>query len=83
MRGMIEPNMATMLAFILTDADLSREDLSRALKESVEDSFNAISVDSDQSTSDMAILLSSRKVAPTGVSRFCQSPAAGMQRSGR
>ncbi len=59
--GMIEPNMATMLAFILTDADLDRNELSTALKSSVQDSFNAISVDSDQSTSDMAVLLTSRK----------------------
>ncbi len=59
--GMIEPNMATMLAFILTDADLDRTELKSALKIAVEDSFNAISVDSDQSTSDMAIILSSRK----------------------
>ena len=59
--GMIEPNMATMLAFIMTDADLSREKLSRALGEVVEDSFNAVSVDGDQSTSDMCILLSSRR----------------------
>lgn len=68
--GMIEPNMATMLAFIMTDADLSRVDLARALHEAVEDSFNAISVDGDQSTSDMAVLLSSRKSTAPAYSDF-------------
>ena len=58
--GMIEPDMATMLSFILTDADLPRAELQRALSEAADDSFNAISVDGDQSTSDMALLLSSR-----------------------
>ena len=59
--GMIEPNMGTMLSFIMTDLDISREDLRRILKEVVEDSFNAISVDGDQSTSDMVLAFSSRK----------------------
>ena len=59
--GMIEPDLATMLSFILTDADLPRELLQRALAEVVDDSFNAISVDGDQSTSDMSLLLSSRQ----------------------
>jgi glutamate N-acetyltransferase / amino-acid N-acetyltransferase len=68
--GMIEPDMATMLAFIMTDADLSRHDLSRALHEAAEDSFNVISVDGDQSTSDMAILLSSRMASAPDYSDF-------------
>jgi glutamate N-acetyltransferase / amino-acid N-acetyltransferase len=59
--GMIEPDMATMLTFILTDVDLPRDQLQRALVEAARDSFNAISVDGDQSTSDMALLLSSRR----------------------
>jgi len=71
--GMIEPNMATMLAFIMTDADLSREDMSRALGEVVEDSFNAVSVDGDQSTSDMCILLSSRRAASPSYSDFVEA----------
>src|SRR5436190_1091297 len=42
--GMIHPNMATMLGFVMTDAALSAEELQRALRQAVEQSFNAISV---------------------------------------
>ena len=54
---MIQPNMATMLAFITTDAAIDAALLQRALKEIVEESFNMISVDGDMSTNDMAIVL--------------------------
>eukprot|EP01052_Picozoa_sp_SAG31_P074949 SAG31_NODE_34097_length_336_cov_1.097046_2_plen_74_part_01 len=47
--GMIEPNMATMLAYILTDAAVPPHLLRSALSDAVEKSFNSISVDSDQS----------------------------------
>lgn len=59
--GMIEPNMATMLCYILTDAKLpgGRQFLQSALAEAVANSFNSISVDGDESTSDTAVLLSS------------------------
>ncbi len=57
--GMIEPNMATMLAYIMTDIDMERDFLRKCLSRVVNRSFNCISVDSDQSTSDTAILLSS------------------------
>jgi len=57
--GMIEPNMATMLCFICTDVAMPREILRKELSWCVERSLNRISVDSDQSTSDTAILLSS------------------------
>jgi glutamate N-acetyltransferase/amino-acid N-acetyltransferase len=50
--GMIAPNMATMLAFIATDAACSRTSLQRALAEAVDDTFNMISVDGDMSTND-------------------------------
>ena len=53
--GMIEPNMATMLAYITTDAAVPAELLREALKESVERSFNRISVDGDTSTNDSVI----------------------------
>ncbi|MDH5681544.1 MAG: bifunctional glutamate N-acetyltransferase/amino-acid acetyltransferase ArgJ [Spirochaetota bacterium] len=56
--GMIYPNMATMLAFIVTDICIDRVMLDQALKEVVEDSFNSVSVDGDQSTNDSVILLS-------------------------
>ena len=55
--GMIHPNMATMLAFLATDATISSEALRLILQESVEKTFNCITVDGDTSTSDMAFLL--------------------------
>lgn len=55
--GMIHPNMATMLSFIVTNANISKDMLSKALKESVDDSYNMISVDGDTSTNDMVVLL--------------------------
>ncbi|HYQ81385.1 MAG TPA: bifunctional glutamate N-acetyltransferase/amino-acid acetyltransferase ArgJ [Anaeromyxobacteraceae bacterium] len=57
--GMVEPSLATMLVFLLTDLDVPREELRAALDEAVEASFNAISVDSDTSTSDTVALLAS------------------------
>jgi len=59
--GMIHPNMATMFAFITTDADIGRDLLQKALKESVEDSYNMISVDGDTSTNDMVLVLANGK----------------------
>lgn len=56
--GMIHPDMATMLCFIATDADLSPGELKKALVNSVNESFNMLSVDMDTSTSDMAVILS-------------------------
>lgn len=55
--GMIHPNMATMLAFITTDAAISSDCLKTALKAAVDKSFNMISVDGDTSTNDMALAL--------------------------
>jgi glutamate N-acetyltransferase/amino-acid N-acetyltransferase len=55
--GMIMPNMATMLAFISTDAKISKHDLHGILLNSVKKSFNKISVDGDTSTNDMVLLL--------------------------
>ncbi|MDC0990097.1 bifunctional glutamate N-acetyltransferase/amino-acid acetyltransferase ArgJ [Rhodospirillales bacterium] len=60
--GMIAPNMATMLAFIFTDASISSDILQILLKDSVEKSFNCITVDSDTSTSDTVLLFSTCKV---------------------
>jgi glutamate N-acetyltransferase/amino-acid N-acetyltransferase len=54
--GMIAPNMATMLAFIYTDADLPHETLDSCLKRAVDRSFNMIVVDGDTSTNDMVLL---------------------------
>ena len=55
--GMIHPNMCPMLAFITTDAAITKEALQKALSEDVEDTYNMISVDGDTSTNDTAILL--------------------------
>ena len=55
--GMIHPNMCTMLAFITTDAAITKEALQKALSEDVVDTYNMISVDGDTSTNDTAILL--------------------------
>jgi glutamate N-acetyltransferase/amino-acid N-acetyltransferase len=55
--GMIHPNMATMLGFITTDADISRELLDRALRRAVRHSFNRLTVDSDTSTNDTVLAL--------------------------
>ena len=55
--GMIEPNMATMLCYIMTDASIPAPDLDRLLHEAVDVSFNMLSIDSDTSTSDTCVLL--------------------------
>ncbi len=54
--GMIQPNMATMLAYMFTDASISSADLQSALQAAVDKSFNAITVDSDTSTNDACVL---------------------------
>lgn len=55
--GMIEPNMATMLAFLTTDAAVSQSALQQCLTAAVDKSFNRITVDGDQSTNDTVLLL--------------------------
>ena len=60
--GMIEPNMATMLSFIYTDARISSEALRECLLEAVEESFNMLVVDGDTSTNDMVLLTATGKV---------------------
>jgi glutamate N-acetyltransferase/amino-acid N-acetyltransferase len=55
--GMIEPNMATMLAFLTTDAKVSAPLLRKALAEAVTDTFNAITIDGDTSTNDTVVVL--------------------------
>jgi glutamate N-acetyltransferase / amino-acid N-acetyltransferase len=61
--GMIEPNMATMLVYILTDLAVPRRELQRMLSAAVEPTFNSISVDSDTSTSDTVVAVTSGLVA--------------------
>ncbi|MFR5601350.1 MAG: bifunctional glutamate N-acetyltransferase/amino-acid acetyltransferase ArgJ [Lachnospiraceae bacterium] len=55
--GMIHPNMCTMLAFVTTDLAISKELLTKALKEDIKDTYNMISVDGDTSTNDTVLLL--------------------------
>jgi glutamate N-acetyltransferase/amino-acid N-acetyltransferase len=60
--GMIHPNMATMLAFLMTDIDVSPAVLKSLLKEAVDATFNTISVDGDTSTNDTVLLMASGTV---------------------
>jgi len=60
--GMIAPNLATMLSFIFTNADINSNLLKILLKRAVANSFNAITVDSDQSTNDMVTIFSTRAI---------------------
>jgi len=60
--GMIEPNLATMLVYLLTDLAVPRAELRDLLSAAVEPTFNAISIDSDTSTSDTVALISSGRV---------------------
>jgi glutamate N-acetyltransferase/amino-acid N-acetyltransferase len=60
--GMIHPNMATMLAFVMTDADVAPRVLQNALKDAVDQSFNSVSVDGDTSTNDTVLVMASGKL---------------------
>ena len=60
--GMIAPNLATMLSFLFTNADINSNLLKSLLKKAVSNTFNAITVDSDQSTNDMVTLFSTRVI---------------------
>lgn len=66
--GMIEPNMATMLAFICTDVAISRDAAQTLLQECVDATFNAITVDGDESTNDTVLLFAN------GSSGICIEP---------
>lgn len=59
--GMINPSMATMLCFIVTDADIPKNDMKELLNECAYTTFNAISVDGDTSTNDSVFLFTNRK----------------------
>ena len=88
--GMIAPNMATMFGFVLTDLDLSAHDLPSLWREVCDATFNALTVDGDTSTNDMAFLMASGAsgVAPTlGEARevllaVCESLARQIARDG-
>ena len=59
--GMIEPNLATMLVYLLTDCRIGREALRRHVRAAVDATFNCLSIDSDTSTSDTVLALSSER----------------------
>ena len=65
--GMIAPNMATMLAYILTDINVGKRALNKALRNSVNNSFNKIIVDGDTSTNDTVLMLANGKLGNTAV----------------
>ena len=87
--GMIEPNMATMLSYLMTDAAIPRETLQAMLEEIVNQSYNSISVDGDESTSDTVAAICSNVFTDTDVSEFkeallevCSGLAADIVRNG-
>ena len=65
--GMIQPNMATTLVYIFTDAKLSNNILSKLLKKNISNTFNAITCDGDTSTNDMATIFATGKVENTQI----------------
>ncbi len=86
--GMIEPNMATMLCFLYTDADLPQATLHKCLANAIEDSFNMLTVDGDTSTNDTVLLTATgiRKISAEAFSEalryVCVELARMMARDG-
>ncbi|HKO00008.1 MAG TPA: bifunctional glutamate N-acetyltransferase/amino-acid acetyltransferase ArgJ [Pseudonocardiaceae bacterium] len=68
--GMIEPNMATMLTFFCTDAEIAAPDLDRIFRSVVERTYNAVSVDGDSSTSDSAAIFANGQAGPVDLAEF-------------
>jgi glutamate N-acetyltransferase/amino-acid N-acetyltransferase len=78
--GMIEPDMATMLVYIFTDAEVSPAELDRMLRSAVADSFNMLSVDSDTSTSDTCAILANGLAGAVPEAEFSRALRAGCVR---
>ena len=78
--GMIEPNMATMLAYIFTDAAIERAALDRMLRDAVHVSFNMLSVDTDTSTSDTCAILANGQAGSVDGGAFFDALVAGCLR---
>lgn len=68
--GMIMPNMATMLAFVLTDARIGFVELNEALKNGVDTTFNRITVDGDTSTNDMVLIMANGRAENPWIEEF-------------
>ena len=75
--GMIEPNMATMLAYIFTDAAIDAKTLDAMLRRAVDVSFNMASVDTDTSTSDTCAILANGMAGPVDAAAFERTLTAG------
>ncbi|MEW6518295.1 MAG: bifunctional glutamate N-acetyltransferase/amino-acid acetyltransferase ArgJ [Thermodesulfobacteriota bacterium] len=73
--GMIMPNMATMLSFIVTDAAVQHEVLQEMLRQSVAHSFNAVTVDGDTSTNDTVLLLANGQAGNAAIDRLDSADA--------
>jgi glutamate N-acetyltransferase/amino-acid N-acetyltransferase len=73
--GMIEPDMATMLAFLFTDAEVGRAELDLVFRGVVEHTFNAVSIDTDTSTSDTAVIMANGLAGPVDVADFTRAVA--------
>lgn len=78
--GMIHPNMCTMLGFVTTDVNISKELLLKALQEDVKDTYNMVSVDGDTSTNDTVLLLANGMAGNTEITEenddykaFCEA----------
>ncbi len=78
--GMIEPNMATMLVYIFTDAELDASTLNRMLRDSVASTFNMLSVDSDTSTSDTCVIMANGMAGKVNEQSFADALTAGCLR---
>ena len=68
--GMIEPNMATLITLLFTDASLAAEDLDPIFRRVMDRTFNCVSIDTDTSTSDTAILMASGEAGPVDLAAF-------------
>ena len=68
--GMIEPNMATLITMIFTDALIAPKDLDRVFRKVIDHTFNCVSVDTDTSTSDTAIVLASGAAGAVEIDAF-------------
>jgi glutamate N-acetyltransferase/amino-acid N-acetyltransferase len=79
--GMIAPDMATMLSFIATDAPISAPVLQSLLSSGVRDSFNAVTIDSDTSTSDTLILFATGAVGVTPITDATDRRLSGFRRA--
>ena len=77
--GMIAPNMATMLAFLTTDAEVPRELMQKLLRESSDATFNTLNVDGATSTNDTAMLLASGKRGPADADEFAKAVLAACE----